>query len=84
MELNTRFSPGQKVWAMYNNHPQEFLIEKVFAECSLDYETMKPKNMIHARYHLRIGLSAGARKECSDYELMHHFFLSKEDLIKSL
>ena len=75
MELNTRFSPGQKVWGMYNNHPQEFLIEEVFARCRLNYDTMMPDDVISANYLLRIGMSAGARKECSEYQLMHHFFL---------
>lgn len=84
MELKTKYTPGQKLWAIYHNKVQDFLIEKVIATCNLNYDTMQPHTMIHALYYLRIGLSSGARKECSEEELDVFFFSSKEELIKSL
>ena len=29
MRIETKFTPGQKVWAIYNNKVQEFLVETV-------------------------------------------------------
>ena len=29
MRIETKFTPGQKVWAIYNNKVQEFMVETV-------------------------------------------------------
>jgi hypothetical protein len=83
MNVEIKFSIGQKVWAMYNNKPQEFTIERVYIEVSLDYETMEPHEPC-SKYALRIGDSAGHRVEVREYELERSYYPSKEELINSL
>lgn len=83
MIIETKFTPGQKVWAIYNNKVQEFMVETVEASVSFNYstgESYKPS----AKYQLRIGESAGHRVEVYEYELEEKYAPSKEELLKSL
>lgn len=83
MNVETKFCVGLKVWAMYNNKVQEFTVESVDINVSLNYEKMEPYAP-SAKYKLRIGESAGHRVELYEYELERSYFFSKEELIKSL
>lgn len=83
MRIETKFTPGQKVWAIYNNKVQEFTVETVEATVSINYSTGEPSNP-SAQYKLRIGESAGYRVELYEFELEKNYFLSKEELLQSL
>lgn len=39
MRIETKFTPGQKVWGIYNNKVQEFLVETVEATSNFNYDT---------------------------------------------
>lgn len=83
MVIETKFTPGDKVWAIYNNKVQEFTVESVEVTASYNYakdETYTP----FAKYELRIGESAGYRVEVYESELERNYMSSKEELIKSL
>lgn len=84
MEIKTKYTPGQKLYCIYNNKVQEFTVELVEACCSLNYDTMLPHKNVSCKYKLRVGESAGSRLEKYEFEIDSEFFPSKEDLIKSL
>ena len=45
MVIETKFTPGDKVWAIYNNKVQEFTVESVKVTASYNYakdETYTP------------------------------------------
>ena len=42
MRIETKFTPGQKVWAIYNNKVQEFMVETVEVTSRFNYDTNKP------------------------------------------
>ena len=83
MTIETKFTPGQKVWAIYNNKAQEFMVETVEASVSFNYSTGEPYKP-SAKYKLRVGESAGHRVEVYEYELEEKYAPSKEELLKSL
>ena len=83
MRIETKFTPGRKVWAIYNNKVQEFTIETIEVTVNLNYETGEPYDS-SARYKLRVGESAGHRVEVYEFELERSYALSKEELLKSL
>lgn len=83
MIIETKFTPGQKVWAIYNNKVQEFTIETIEVTVSLNYETGESYEP-SAKYKLRVGESAGHRVEVYEFELERNYAPSKEDLLKSL
>jgi hypothetical protein len=83
MRIETKFTPGQKVWAIYNNKVQEFTIESAEIYVSWNYtenELYSPS----AKYKLRVGESAGYRVEVYEFELEKNYAPSKEELLKSL
>lgn len=83
MRIETKFTPGQKVWAIYNNKVQEFLVETVEATSSFNYNTNEPYTP-SCKYKLRIGESAGYRVEVYESDLEKNYAPSKEELLKSL
>lgn len=83
MRIETKFTPGQKVWAIYNNKVQEFMVETVEATSSFNYNTNGPYNP-SCKYKLRIGESAGYRLEVYESDLEKNYAPSKEELLKSL
>nr|DAJ67917.1 MAG TPA: hypothetical protein [Caudoviricetes sp.] len=83
MRIETKFTPGQKVWAIYNNKVQEFMVETVEVTSRFNYDTNKP-NEPFSKYKLRAGESAGYRVEVYEFELEKNYALSKEELLKSL
>lgn len=83
MIIKTKFTPGQTVWAIYNNKVQEFTIETVEVTVNLNYETGEPFDS-SARYKLRVGESVGYRVEVYEFELERNYALSKEELLNTL
>lgn len=83
MRIETKFTLGQKVWAIYNNKVQEFMVETVEVSVGFNYNTGEPYTP-SATYKLRVGESAGYRVEVSESELERKYALSKEELLKSL
>lgn len=83
MRIETKFTPGQKVWAIYNNKVQEFTVETAEVSISFNYATGAPYEP-STKYKLRVGESAGYRVEVHDFELEKNYALSKEELLKSL
>ena len=83
MRIETKFTPGQKVWAIYNNKVQEFMVETVEVTSHFNYDTNKPYEP-SSKYKLRGGESAGHRVEVYEFELERSYALSKEELLKSL
>lgn len=83
MRIETKFTPGQKVWAIYNNKVQEFLVETVEVTSNFNYDTNEPSLPL-CKYKLRIGESAGFRFEIYEFDLEKNYAPSKEELLKSL
>ena len=83
MRIETKFTVGQKVWAIYNNKVQDFTIESVEATVSVNDSTGQPYKP-SCKYKLRIGESAGHRVEANESELELNYYSSKEELLKSL
>ena len=83
MRIETKFTPGQKVCAIYNNKVQEFMVETVEVTSHFNYDTNKPYEL-SPKYKLRIGESAVHRVEVYEFELERGYALSKEELLKSL
>lgn len=83
MIIETKFTPGQKVWAIYNNKVQEFMVETVEVTSRFNYDTNEPHEPF-SKYKLRVGESTGHRVEVYEFELERNYALSKEELLKSL
>ena len=83
MRIETKFTPGQKVWAIYNNKVQEFMVETVEVTSHFNYDTNEPYEP-SSKYKLRVGESAGYRVEVYEFELERSYALYKEELLKSL
>lgn len=83
MRIETKFMPGQKVWAIHNNKVQEFTIESAEIYVSWNYTENEPYSP-SAKYTLRVGESAGYRVEVYEFELEKSYAPSKEELLKSL
>lgn len=83
MRIETKFTPGQKVWGIYNNKVQEFLVETVEATSNFNYDTNGPYTPF-CKYKLRIEESAGYRLEVYESDLEKNYAPSKEELLKSL
>ena len=82
MTFQTKYSLGQTVYAMHDNKVQEFFVEEVCVNHSWSYSDTPHSILI--KYRMRIGMSAGSRREVYEDELDRKYFLTKEELVKSL
>lgn len=83
MIIETKYTLGQKVWGIYGNKVQEFLVESIEVVCTYSYDTYTPC-VPSTKYKIRIGESTGSRLEVYEYELERYYALSKEELLKTL
>lgn len=83
MKIETKYTPGDKLYSLYKDKVQEFTVEYIEASSSLNYNTMLPYEAT-CKYKLRIGESAGCRLEKYEFEIDKKFYRTKEELIKSL
>lgn len=76
MNIETKLNIGDKVWAMESNAPLEHTIERINITCSEGSPLVK--------YIARKGQSAGVRAEFYEEQLYKGWFLTKQELVRSL